>query len=99
MAPTIHEHGRVHLRTDPRSGTSLVLIENVNRSDEHWLTLTGLDGNPGEPIGYLRLRPVATDPHTFEIAELRPATGPLLRLPGDSSDPAASAPAGSEAHG
>ncbi len=80
----VHEHGRMHLRINPDAGTSWLLIENVNREGEreHWLTLTSLLDDEYTPIGYLRLRPVSPALHIFEVAELRPATGPLLRSPG-----------------
>ena len=98
MGQAACEHGRFELRTDPETGTCLLFIENVNRSGEHWLTLTDIE-NFGRPIGYVRLVPVSRDSHTFEIAELRPATGPLHPLPDALSDRAGPAPAGSVEHG
>ena len=90
-----NEYGRFQLRLDPEAGTARLLIENVNRVGEHWLTLALL-GNPYAPIGYLRLRPVTTDSSTFEVAEVRPATGPLLHGGTDSSGIARPSPEGSE---
>ena len=85
MSRTRTEYGRHQICFDTERDTAWLVLENVNRDAEHWLTIASPTG--GAPIGYLRLRPIATAPHTFEIAEVRPATGPLLRLPDGSSSP------------
>ena len=74
-------------------------VGNSSRTSTAPLRLRNLGGKHGEPIGYLRLKTVSSDPHTFEIAEVRPATGPLLRSPVVSSGPGESAPAGSSSRG
>ena len=48
----------------------------MNRTDEHWLTLTKRHESHS-PVGYMRLRPVSPGSHVFEVAEVRPATGRL----------------------
>ncbi len=75
-----NEYGRFHLVIDEEADTSTLLLENVNRTDEHWLTLTEL-GESHEPLGYLRLRSISPGSHVFEVAEVRPAHGPLLHSP------------------
>ena len=90
-----NEYGRFQLQLDPKAGTARFLIENVNRTGEHWLTLA-LRANPYAPIGYLRLRPTKPDSPMFEVAEVRPATGPLLGARTDPGTFAGSSPAGSE---
>ena len=72
-----NEYGRFHLMIDTEADTVTLVMENVNRKDEHWLTLTKL-GEPYEPMGYLRLRSISPDSHVFEVVEVRPAHGPLL---------------------
>ena len=89
-----NEHGRMHLRIDEEAGTCWMLVENVNRTDEHWLTLTSWDESLKVPIGYLRLRPI-TGPHTFEIAEVLPASGSLIRSQDGLLDPEGLVPGGS----
>ncbi len=84
-AGTDSEHGRIQIVKDAESGTVTLIVENVNREGEHWLTLASIEA-PHRPIGYLRLRPLqdvalTTARHLFEIAELRPADGPMLQLP------------------
>ena len=71
-----NEYGRFQLQRDREADTAVLLLENVNRTGEHWLTLA-LPSNPYCPIGYLRLRPTRADLATFEVVEVRPATGPL----------------------
>ncbi len=71
-----NEYGRFHLVINTEAGTASLLMENVNRTDEHWLTLTKRHESHS-PVGYLRLRPVSPGSHVFEVAEVRPATGPL----------------------
>ena len=79
-----NEYGRFHLMIDTEADTATLILENVNRTDEHWLTLTEL-GESHEPLGYLRLRSISPGSHMFEVAEVRPAHGPLLssRAEGD----------------
>ena len=72
-----NEYGRFHLMVDTEADTAVLLLENVNRKGEHWLTLTEL-GESHEPMGYLRLRSISPGSHVFEVAEVRPATLPLL---------------------
>ena len=87
MSLTItREHGRMELLAYEEAGTVQLFLENVSREGEHWLILSSEDGYP--VIGYLRLSPTA-DPHIFEVAEVRPATGPLLPSPDDSPVPEA----------
>ena len=59
----VRECGMIELRSDRESGMCLVLIENVNRSEEHWLTLISA-GVEKRAADWLR----ATPPH-----QLRPA--------------------------
>lgn len=75
-----------------KGGTARLVLENVNREGDHWLTLERGVGSSASVIGYLRLKPIAGDRHTFEVAEVRPACGPLLHLPGESPAPEARAP-------
>ncbi len=75
-----YQYGRFQLSIDAETGTTALLLENVNRADEHWLTLALRDA-PHCPIGYMRLRPVSSELHMFEVVEVRPANGPLLPLP------------------
>ena len=77
MSSYTNEHGRFQLRVDHEAGTAWMVIENVNRTGEHWLTLAST-GRPHTTIGYLRLRPTRPDSTMFEVAEVRPATGSLL---------------------
>ena len=79
-----NEYGRFHLVIDAEADTVTLVMENVNRKDEHWLTLTEL-GESHEPLGYLRLRSISPGSHVFEVVEVRPSTGPLLssRAEGD----------------
>ena len=85
----VYEYGRFQLCLDTEAYTAGLFLENVNRAGEHWLTLA-LRNEPHCPIGYLRLRPISPNSHIFEVAEVRPANGPLLRLPDGSSGEAAS---------
>ena len=76
------EHGRIQIVKDAESDTVTLIVENVNREGEHWLTLASIEATH-RPIGYLRLRPLqdvalTTARHLFEIAELRPADGPIV---------------------
>ena len=87
------EHGRIQISTNAEYDTVTLIVENVNREGEHWLTLASIEATH-RPIGYLRLRPLqdvalTTARHLFEIAELRPADGPMLQLPTGPSRPAA----------
>ena len=87
------EHGRIQICMNAEYDTVTLIVENVNREGEHWLTLASFEA-PHDPIGYLRLRPLqdvalTTARHLFEIAELRPADGPMLQLPTGPSRPAA----------
>ena len=77
MSTYTNEHGRFQLRLDHEAGTAWMVIENVNRAGEHWLTLAST-GRPYTTIGYLRLRPTRPDSPMFEVVDVRPATGPLL---------------------
>ena len=90
---SVGEHGRIQIVKDAEFGTATVIVENVNREGEHWLTLASIEATH-RPIGYLRMRPLqdvalTTARHLFEIAELRPADGPVLQLPSGPSRPAA----------
>ncbi len=76
-----NEYGRFQLCIDTESGTATLLLENVNRKDEHWLTLVD-QTKPHRPIGYLRLGPISPNSHVFEVVEVRPASGSLLRSQG-----------------
>ena len=91
----MNEFGRFQLCVNAEAGTASLMLENVNRKGEHWLTLALLRAS-GSPIGYLRLRPVSPGSNIFEIAEVRPATGPLLRSPSGSSGIEGSPQEGSE---
>lgn len=72
MRPKIsREHGRMELHV--HGGTARLVLENVNREGDHWLTLERGVGSSASVIGYLRLKPIAGDRHTFEVAEVRPA--------------------------
>ena len=98
MSGYTNEYGRFQLLLDRDADTAVLLLENVNRDGEHPLTLA-LPSNPYCPIGYLRLRPTRPDSTTFEVVEVRPATGPLLPErtdPGTSGAPS-SAPIGGAA--
>ena len=77
MSSDTIEYGRFQLLIDPEADTAQLLIENVNRTGEHWLTLAST-GRPYTTIGYLRLQPTRPDSTMFEVVEVRPATGPLL---------------------
>ena len=90
-----NEHGRFQLRLDLEAGTAWMVIENVNRTGEHWLTLALL-ANPYAPIGYLRLQPTKPGLSTFEVAEVRPATGAPLPARTDPETPAGRSQAESE---
>ncbi len=77
------EYGRMQIVKHPETGTATLIVENVHREGEHWLTLGSIEA-PHDPLGYIRLRPLAgteitTDRHLFEVAEVRPASGPILR--------------------
>ena len=65
MSTYTNEHGRFQLRLDHEAGTAWMVIENVNRAGEHWLTLAST-GRPYTTIGYLRLRPTRPDSPMFE---------------------------------
>ena len=91
----MNEYGRFQLRINTEAGTASLLLENVNRKGEHWLTLA-LPVAPTSPVGYLRLRPVNPGSDIFEIVEVRPANGPLLRSLGESLEIADPSPEGSE---
>ena len=95
MSKLRNEYGRMQLVIDPDCDTTWLLLENVNRDGDHWLTIAH-PNNFASPIGYLRLRPVATGSHTFEVAEVRAATGPLLGSSVASSGLKAPVRAGSE---
>ena len=95
------EHGRIQICMNAEYDTVTLVVENVNRESEHWLTLASIEATH-RPIGYLRLRPLqdvalTTARHLFEIAELRPASGLILRLQGGLSLPEEPTPSRSEA--
>ena len=72
------EHGRFMISIDNEAGTAQLIMENVNRKDEHWLTLSHFN-NAYIPIGCMRLCPIGSpDSHMFAIVELRPANGSPL---------------------
>ena len=66
QTPERHEYGRWQLKVFPDTDTATLLIENVNREGEHWLTLATYEA-PHSPIGFVRLRPFMEDRHTFEL--------------------------------
>ena len=90
---TRNEYGRFQLHLHPEDTTTL-LLENVNRKDEYWLTLSTRE-KPHSPIGYLRLCAVSPGSLVFEVTEVRPAIGRLLRLPDDSPGIEEPSPGGS----
>ena len=79
------EYGRIQLIRMEETDTVTLLIENVNREGEHWLTLASLE-TANIPLGFIRLSPLTGSRHIFEVTEVRPATGSLLRSPGGSLD-------------
>ena len=94
MSNDKNEYGRFQLHPGRRPDTHHLYIENVNRADDHWLTLS--DWRGGEPIGYIKLTCIGQ--HMFEVVEVRSATAPL-RLQVDATSPVAGPlPAESELH-
>ena len=94
------EHGRIQILTNAEAGTATLIVENVNRDGEHWLTLASLEGSHN-PIGFIRLRPLRdvgmpTGRHVFEVVEVLQATGPVLRTQGEPPPPEAPTPKRSE---
>lgn len=81
------QQGRIELRTDQVTDTGLTPALDIHRNDEHPLIVHEPHGRFRQGIGYLRLRLVSSDRHTFETAEVRQAIGPPLHAPAASSDP------------
>ena len=66
MSVYANEYGRFQLLLDREADTAVLLLENVNRDGEHWLTLA----LPANPIA----------PSTTYGCDLRELTQPRLKL-------------------
>lgn len=89
------EYGRIQFTVDPATGVATVHIENTQRSGHFWLPI-GTPRSHHLPIGYLRLREIKPGSRLFELAEMRPADGPLPIPAASASGDAAPPPGGRE---
>jgi len=83
-----NQYGRFQIIDDHKNGTVTLCVENVNRDEDHWLTLSY--GGSRRPVGYLFFKRIG--PHLFEVTEVRQADGPLLHPEAASSHDAARQP-------
>lgn len=80
------EYGRLKFTSNVRlPGTSNLIIENTDRDEDHWVSLSSWYGGDRSefPIGWLFFKRIA--PHTFELTEVRQGGAPLPCQPDPAS--------------